>query len=190
MTCWKWTVLILIAIFIIFVLPFIIYFVVVKPKNPTFTIDHASVNDFNLTSDGHLTAFFGIGIRANNPNHKMKLKYRHIRVSIFKDKQNLATDSFPGFTQRKHNVTVVRVQPVSLNVSLKKGPKFDFGVESGMGYVIFDVFMTSTLNAANLEVDCKGIMVNFTADNNNNNSNNGQNFQSSRGCSVLVYSDD
>ena len=93
MAIWKWTILIFFTFIIVCITPFIIYYIVMKPKNPTFTVNSALVNDWNLTSDGQLSAFFNIGLRAHNPNHKLKLTYGDIRVSIFKDKQYLVTDS-------------------------------------------------------------------------------------------------
>jgi len=74
---------------------------------------------------------------------------------------------------------------VALDLSLKKGPFFDFGIENGLGYLDFDVFMTAYLNGDNLEVDCKHVMVNVSASTVGNDT---QKFQS-RSCSVKIYSD-
>ncbi|KAK9690058.1 hypothetical protein RND81_09G101600 [Saponaria officinalis] len=151
----------LLIIFAIGGIPLIVYYAQ-NPKDPTFTLEHASVSGFNLTSDGHLTSFFDIIIKANNPNHKMKLGYSGIRVSIFKDKQDLAQDALYNFIQPKKNVTLLRSNPVALNVSLGKAPGFNLGFESGVGYVDFDVFMTAILDGDNLEVNCKHAIVNLT----------------------------
>lgn len=155
----------LIFMFIVVGLPVIIIHAVAKHRGGslTFTLEHASVTGFNLTSDGHLTSFFDVSIQANHTNFKKKLKYSGIRVSIFKNKQNLAENSLDKFTQRKWNVTMLRSESVALSVRLKQSPEFDLRFESGLGYIDFDVFMTATLNGDNLEVNCKHAIVNITA---------------------------
>lgn len=180
----------LVFLFIVIGIPILIYNAVVKPKDPTFTLDHASVTGFNMTSDGHLTSFFDVVIRANNPNHKLKLKYTRVRVSIFKNKQKLAEDVLVKFTQRKRNVTMVRSEAVALNLRLKESPRFDFQFESGVGYLDFDVFMTAMLNGNNLEVNCRHAIVNITASPLVAASSPLANHFRSLRCSVLIYNND
>uniref|UniRef100_A0A803N6I1 Flavin-containing monooxygenase n=1 Tax=Chenopodium quinoa TaxID=63459 RepID=A0A803N6I1_CHEQI len=145
------TIVTLILLFIVIGIPIIIYEAVVKPKDPKFTLEHASITGFNLSSDGHLTSFFDVIIKANNPNHKLKLKYTSVRISIFKNKQKLGEDALDNFTQRKKNVTMLRSEAVALNVKLKESSRFDFRFESGNGYLDFDVFLTASLNGNSLE---------------------------------------
>ncbi|KAK9690059.1 hypothetical protein RND81_09G101700 [Saponaria officinalis] len=193
LSCIICTIVILIIMFASIGIPIIVYYAQ-NPKDPTFTLEHASVHGFNLTSDGHFTSYFDIVIKANNPNHKMKLDYSGVRVSIYKDKQNLAEDALDDFAQRKRNVTVLRAEPIALSVSLEKGPLFNLGLESGIGYIIFDVFMTSGLNGDNLEVNCDYVMVNVTnlvasSPSSSSVDNSKENF-SSINCGVYIYSDD
>ncbi|XP_021733033.1 NDR1/HIN1-like protein 13 [Chenopodium quinoa] len=186
------TIVTLILLFIVIGMPIIIYEAVVKPKDPKFTLEHASITGFKLSSDGHFTSFFNVIIKANNPNHKLKLKYTSVRVSIFKNKQKLAEDALDNFSQRKKNVTMLRSEAVALNVKLKESSTFDFRFESGIGYLDFDVFMTASLNGNSLEVNCKHAIVNSNSPritNNSNSNNNRDNFRSV-GCSVLIYNDD
>ncbi|CAO2814586.1 unnamed protein product [Amaranthus hypochondriacus] len=187
--CLTWCIGGLIIMFILVGLPIIIYYAVVQPKNPTFTLDHASVTKFNLTSDNHLTAFFDLVIRANNPNHKMKLKYSRVRVNIFKNKQRLAEDALDKFSQRKRNVTLLRSEVVALDVKLKESPGSNIRFETESGYINFDVFMTANLNSNNLEVNCKHAIVNISAPTGNSNNKLNDNFRSI-GCSVRVYNND
>ncbi|XP_021729839.1 NDR1/HIN1-like protein 13 [Chenopodium quinoa] len=187
------TIVTLILLFIVIGIPIIIYEAVVKPKDPKFTLEHASITGFNLSSDGHLTSFFDVIIKANNPNHKLKLKYTSVRISIFKNKQKLGEDALDNFTQRKKNVTMLRSEAVALNVKLKESSRFDFRFESGNGYLDFDVFLTASLNGNSLEVNCKHAIVNVASpritNNSNSGNNNGGNFRRV-GCSVLIYNDD
>ncbi|KAL9224764.1 hypothetical protein vseg_000773 [Gypsophila vaccaria] len=197
LSCITCTIVTLIIMFSAIGIPIIVYYAQ-NPKNPTFTLEHASVNAFNLTSGGHLTSFFDIVIKANNPNRKMKLHYSGIRVSIYKDKQNLAQDALDEFTQHTTNVTVLRAEPIALNVSLNKGPLFDLRLESGIGYIVFDVFMTSTLNNDNLEVYCDNVVVNVTTSDDTNlvasspsfGSNDARQKFASKACGAYIYSDD
>ncbi|KAK9690060.1 hypothetical protein RND81_09G101800 [Saponaria officinalis] len=163
------------------------------PKDTTFTLEHASVHGFNLTSDGHLISFFDIVVKVNNPSHKIKLDYSAIRVSIFRDKQNLAEDYLGDFVQPKRNVTVLRAEPIALNVS--KGPLFNLGLESSIGYIVFDVVITSFLNEWKLEVICEHVILNVTTSDYNlvgsspssSSSNNFKENFSSIDCGVRVY---
>ncbi|XP_074293255.1 uncharacterized protein At1g08160-like [Silene latifolia] len=194
LSCIVCTFAYLIILFAIVGIPLIVYYAQ-DPKDPTFTLEHASVNGFNLTSDGHLTSFFNIVLKANNPSRKMKLKYSKVRVSIYKDKQILAKDALDDFAQRKHAVTMLRPEPVALDLSLDKGPRFNLELESGMGYISFGVFMTSDLNGDNLEVTCSPVFLNITISNSLVASspadavNTSHKFQS-MDCNVYVYSDD
>ncbi|XP_074266510.1 uncharacterized protein At1g08160-like [Silene latifolia] len=147
-----------------FVIPLIVYYAQ-DTKDPTFTLEHASVNGFNLSSDGHLTSFFDVVLKANNPSRRLKLKYSGVRVSIYKDEQILAEDALDDFAQRKRTMTVLKSAPVALSLSLDKGPRFNLELESGMGYIHFDVLLTSDLNQNNLAVTCSDVVLNITISN-------------------------
>ncbi|CAN0916509.1 Uncharacterized protein At1g08160 [Linum grandiflorum] len=96
---------------------FLITWLAVKPKNVVFTIDDASIRNFNLKND-HVTGSFYFDIRARNRNKHMKVYYDAVEVSTAFDGQSIAFAKLAPFRQPKRNVTVLETRLDSRDVAL------------------------------------------------------------------------
>lgn len=108
--CW---ILGLLAIFLIVVaIAAGIFYLVVKPKSPNYSIDAITISGLNLTAAATASALtfspeFDVTVRADNPNDKIGIYYRKdSSVEIYYEAVSLCNGILPVFYQPTNNVTV------------------------------------------------------------------------------------
>ncbi|KAJ7981077.1 Late embryogenesis abundant protein [Quillaja saponaria] len=72
--------IIVLAVIILVGIAVLIIWLVVKPKHLDYTIEDASIQNFNLTNANHLYANFYFAIRAHNPNSRVSVYYDKVEV--------------------------------------------------------------------------------------------------------------
>ncbi|ERN16142.1 NDR1/HIN1-like protein 10 [Amborella trichopoda] len=95
-----------IAVIIIFGLVSLIFWLVLRPKVPEYTVQSASISQFNL-SDSKLTANWNVTLNSFNGNKKMGIYYDEIRVSLYYGSELLSQTGLPPFYQETKNSTVL-----------------------------------------------------------------------------------
>ncbi|KAF3953111.1 hypothetical protein ACB098_08G087600 [Castanea mollissima] len=90
-----------------------IFYLVVKPRSPNYSIDAVSISGVNLTaaSSASLTVSpeFDVTVRADNPNKKIGIYYQpKSSVGIYYDDVSLCNGAVPSFYQPSNNVTVFK----------------------------------------------------------------------------------
>ncbi|KAJ4972033.1 hypothetical protein NE237_005132 [Protea cynaroides] len=105
-----------------------IFFIVVHPKTPNYSVENLSIEGFNLTTTQTLYPEFDVSVKANNPNKKIGFYYESgSSVTISHSNVELSNGSLPVFYQPIKNVTVFKVKltgsltlPTALSSTLKE----------------------------------------------------------------------
>ncbi|XP_074293249.1 uncharacterized protein At1g08160-like [Silene latifolia] len=112
-----------------------------KVRTPSFSINQASISDYNLTSDNRLNATFMLVVKSHNHDPKYTIKYNSIMVAIFHDTYTLAYVTNVGpWIQHHGEDFVFTSQPVARNFTiLDSAVAADLRNETNEGQLKFDV---------------------------------------------------
>ncbi|CAL1366965.1 unnamed protein product [Linum trigynum] len=116
----------------------LIAWLIVKPKRLVYTIEDASIRNFNIQND-HLNSSFRFDFRAYNPNKRMSVYYDAVEVSTAFDGQTVAFNTLPPFHQPKRNVTVLEARLEARDVALSKSLSKDVRAQRADGQVKVNV---------------------------------------------------
>lgn len=116
--CLCWSLGVLALILALVAVSAAIFYLVVKPRSPNYSIDAVSISGVNLTaaaasaaSSASLTVSpeFDVTVRADNPNKKIGIYYEpKSSVGIYYDGVSLCNGAVPSFYQPSNNVTVFK----------------------------------------------------------------------------------
>jgi len=120
---------------------FLITWLETKPKKLRYTVENASVQNFNLTNDNHMSATFQFTIQSHNPNHRISVYYSSVEIFVkFKD-QTLAFDTVEPFHQPRMNVKQIDETLIAENVAVSKSNSKDLRSQNSLGKIEFEVFV-------------------------------------------------
>ncbi|KAG7603135.1 putative Late embryogenesis abundant protein, LEA_2 subgroup [Arabidopsis thaliana] len=120
---------------------FLITWLETKPKKLRYTVENASVQNFNLTNDNHMSATFQFTIQSHNPNHRISVYYSSVEIFVkFKD-QTLAFDTVEPFHQPRMNVKQIDETLIAENVAVSKSNGKDLRSQNSLGKIEFEVFV-------------------------------------------------
>ncbi|WCJ41630.1 Late embryogenesis abundant (LEA) hydroxyproline-rich glycoprotein family [Euphorbia peplus] len=134
----------ILSLIVLIGLAILIAWLIIRPKQITYSIDTGSVSNFNLHNN-HLNASFDFLIRAHNPNRRISIYYDSIDVSVSYDDQTIAFNTLEPFYQPRHNVTQVEAKVEARNVALSSGLAKDLSVEKSSGRVEIDVLIKARI---------------------------------------------
>ncbi|XP_010454565.1 PREDICTED: uncharacterized protein At1g08160-like [Camelina sativa] len=133
--------LVILTLIFIAAVGFLITWFVTKPKKLHYTLENASVQNFNLTNDNHMSATFIFTIQSHNPNHRISVYYSSVEIFVkFKD-QTLAFDTMEPFHQPRMNVKQIDDTLVAQNVAVTKSNGKDLRAQMSSGKIDFEVFV-------------------------------------------------
>ncbi|CAN8301035.1 unnamed protein product [Cochlearia groenlandica] len=135
----------LVILTLIFILAtgFLITWLVNKPKKLHYTIQNASVQNFNLTdnNDNHMSATFKFTIQSQNPNHKISVYYDSVEIFVKFNDQTLAFDTVEPFHQPGKSVTKIDETLSVQNVAVSKSNVKDLRGQSLLGKIEVKVYV-------------------------------------------------
>ncbi|XP_002976870.2 NDR1/HIN1-like protein 6 [Selaginella moellendorffii] len=86
----------------------LVIWLVLRPKAPKYTVQDVRINALNVTSGSRsVDTDIVLGIRAENPNKRITIKYGGIHTRVFFLGTQIGAGSIAPFTQPRRNVTVV-----------------------------------------------------------------------------------
>nr|XP_043630725.1 NDR1/HIN1-like protein 6 [Erigeron canadensis] len=103
---------------ILFGLTTLIIFLVVKPKNPEFDTNHASLNVIYFDSPGNFNGDFTFLANFSNPNRKLHVRFEYAVLQLYFDNNLIANQSIKPFSQRQKETGVVKIHFISSLVYL------------------------------------------------------------------------
>ncbi|KAM0029448.1 putative Late embryogenesis abundant protein, LEA_2 subgroup [Helianthus debilis subsp. tardiflorus] len=103
---------------ILFGITTLIIFLVVKPKNPVFDTNHASLNVVYFDSPGNYNGDFTFIANFTNPNRKLNVRFEYAAVELCFANSVIANQSIRPFSQRQRETGVVKLHFVSSLVPL------------------------------------------------------------------------
>ncbi|XP_058109094.1 NDR1/HIN1-like protein 10 [Magnolia sinica] len=109
-----------IAVFIIIGAIIFIFWLVLRPRLPEFTVRSVSVSRFNISSS-QLTANWDISLSALNTNTKMAIYYDRVEASVFYGSDLLSETTLAPFYQGKRNLTTVRATLAAVSEYVRDG---------------------------------------------------------------------
>lgn len=108
--CLAWILGVLISLVLAAAIAAGIFYLVVRPKIPKYSVDGLSIKGINLTSvqtNPTLYPEFNVTVRAENPNKKIGIYYeKGSSVTVFYSDIDLCNGALPVFYQGRKNVTV------------------------------------------------------------------------------------
>ncbi|PHU13941.1 hypothetical protein BC332_15146, partial [Capsicum chinense] len=101
----KCIALILLTIIVIVGITILIIWLSVKPRRPIYTIENASLHNYNMTKNDHLYGNFNFTLKAYNPNSRVSIYYDSIEVKLYYNSEQIAFNNAQPFFQPRRNVT-------------------------------------------------------------------------------------
>ncbi|CAF2116229.1 unnamed protein product [Brassica oleracea var. botrytis] len=153
-------------------LAILITYLTLRPKTLVYTVEAASVQDFAIAKDDHISAKFNYVIKSYNPEKHVSVRYHSMRISTAHHNQSVAHKEISAFKQRPKNETRIETQLVSHNVALSKFNAKDLRAETTKGVIEMEVYITARVSyktwifrsrRRTLKGVCTPIMINVTA---------------------------
>ncbi|KAL5757485.1 hypothetical protein ACOSP7_020096 [Xanthoceras sorbifolium] len=108
-SCCIWTTITVLLIVLLVAAAGVVLYFIYRPHRPTFSVSSLKVATLNLTSSSTLVAAINLNVTAKNPNKKVVYYYDPIAVSVTTDDDiAVGDDSFPAFTHRTKNTTLLK----------------------------------------------------------------------------------
>ncbi|XP_028808161.1 uncharacterized protein At1g08160-like [Neltuma alba] len=161
----------ILALIILLGLAVLITWLVLKPKGLVYTVENASIHNFNLTDANHLYANFDLTIRSYNPNHRVSFYYDSVEISVKYEDQTLATNRVQPFFQPHKNVTRLQARLTSQTVALYGSVPKDLRQERRSGDIELDVLMKARIRFKvglwksedrTMRIFCSPVLVHFS----------------------------
>ncbi|KAJ4910947.1 Late embryogenesis abundant (LEA) hydroxyproline-rich glycoprotein family [Raphanus sativus] len=136
-----YVILVILTLIFIVAVGFLITWLVTKPKKLHYSLENASVQNFKLTDDNHMSATFKFTIQSRNPNHRISVYYNSVEIFVkFKD-QTLAFDTMEPFHQPRMNVTQIDDTLVAQNVAVSRSSSYDLRAQHSLGKIELEVYV-------------------------------------------------
>ncbi|KAJ4800174.1 hypothetical protein LUZ62_051420 [Rhynchospora pubera] len=103
----------LLFLIIIVGLIILIFWLIVRPTSIDYTVEHAAIQNFNISSANELDAAFNLTLRAINPNRRVSVYYDDVKISIWYDNQMIALTKASPFFQPHRNITRLDIKAVT-----------------------------------------------------------------------------
>ncbi|XP_045814398.1 uncharacterized protein At1g08160-like [Trifolium pratense] len=167
----RYIAIIILALIILVGIAVLISWLVLKPKHLQYSVEDASIHNFNLTDANHLNAKFDFTIRAKNPNSKVSIYYDSIEVSVSYEDQTLATNTIQPYFQPHKNVTRLHVGLTAQTAALYGSVPKDIKIERSSGDIQLDVFVRARIRFKVgvwkskhrvIKIFCSPVLVNFS----------------------------
>lgn len=161
----------ILALILLAAIVVLITWLVLKPKHLVYTIENASIENFNLTDANHLYSNFDFTIRTYNPNSRVSIYYDSLEVSVGYEDQTLATNGVQPFLQHHRNVTRLKVRLTSQTVALYGSVPKDLRLEKRSGDIELDVSIKARIRFKvgrwkskdrNMRIFCSPVLVHFS----------------------------
>ncbi|GAA0148580.1 hypothetical protein LIER_07981 [Lithospermum erythrorhizon] len=133
----------IIAIILLFLivlagLAILIAWLTIRPKRLVYSIENASIRNYNLTN-GHLKSDFMFTIRAYNPNSRVSIYYDKIEAKAYYDEEMIGFNSIQPFYQRTRNVTHMGLNLSAKDVALSEVATRDLRMERVRGRIDLEI---------------------------------------------------
>ena len=140
--CLCWSLGILTFLLVLIAVTAAIFYLVVKPEAPNYTVDSIAISGFNTStsssSSSSLTVSpeFDVAVRADNPNDKIGIDYqKDSSVEIYYTDVSLCNGVLPEFYQPSNNVTVFKTALKGSGVVLSSSVKNSLVAAQSQGRV-------------------------------------------------------
>ncbi|CAA7033735.1 unnamed protein product [Microthlaspi erraticum] len=166
------TIIALVLLGLLVGLAVLITYLTLRPKRLVYTVEAASVQDFSIAKDDHISAKFNYVIKSYNPEKHVSVRYHSMRISTTHHNQSVAHKEISAFKQRPRNETRIETQLVSHNVALSKFNAKDLRAEQSKGTIEMEVYITARVSyktwifrsrRRTLKAVCTPVMINVTS---------------------------
>lgn len=131
--CLAWICALLAAFLIVCAIALLVFYLLVQPKVPQYSIDGLSIPRFNVTDlplnpatkasaadKPYLTSDIQLTINMQNPNKKIGIFYNDVQVYVVYQGVTISKGSIPSFYQGHKNTTTLRLDLQGNDVALKE----------------------------------------------------------------------
>lgn len=106
--CFLWSTLFILAIIFLAAIVGGIFYVIYRPRRPSFSVTTLRLAAFNISTSGQLTSRLDITVSARNPNKKMAYLYDPVDISVTSSGASIGDGSFPAFDSVAKNTTTLK----------------------------------------------------------------------------------
>ena len=130
--CCVWFTFIFIAIILLAAIAGGVFYLLYRPRLPSFSVSSLQFSTLNVTADNSLTSRLDITVTAINPNKKVVFSYDDISISASTGWIGLGDGSFPGFVHEAKNTTVLKITAASSAQKLDSAAAADLKKKSAL----------------------------------------------------------
>ncbi|KAJ8470953.1 hypothetical protein OPV22_025296 [Ensete ventricosum] len=106
-SCCLWLTLIIVAFVFLAAIAAGVFYVIYRPRRPTFEVDGLRLSAFNVSGADQLTSRLELNLTAFNPNRNIVYLYDAASISVFSGGVDVGDGSFPAFIQEAKNATLL-----------------------------------------------------------------------------------
>ncbi|XP_076907138.1 uncharacterized protein At1g08160-like [Bidens hawaiensis] len=164
--------IVLLALIVLVGLTILIIWLTIKPKKLVYSIDDASINNYNMSNTNHLNATYNFILRAYNPNKKVSIYHDKVDIAVLYDDETISRGTIHPFHQPKRNATRFKLNLASHDMSLPDVVARDLKTERSSGQVEMAVNLKARIRFKvggwksrhyHMKVSCAPIMVHFSS---------------------------
>ncbi|XAR60047.1 hypothetical protein NMG60_11033278 [Bertholletia excelsa] len=164
--------IVLLTLIVLVAVAVLVIWLAIRPKRLVYTVEHGSIQGFNLTGDNHLNATFNFALRSYNPNTRVSIYYDKIEAWVSYNDLDLAFTSVDPFYQPRRNVTHLELKLVAQQSAMYGAVAKDLRMEKAAGEVEVDVRLKARVrlkagawksNHRTLKVECSPVRVPFSS---------------------------
>lgn len=135
--CLAWSFCVLILLLVIIVIAGAVFYLVVRPKTPKYSVESIAIKGFNLKNQNlTISPEFDVTVRADNPNKKIGIYYeRGSDVTVSYTGVQLCNGALPAFYQGSRNVTIFQTVLIGSEIHLSSALHTALVAEQNQGQV-------------------------------------------------------
>lgn len=140
----RFVALFIVALIVLVGLAVLIIWLTIRPKRLSYTVESASVHNFDMT-DTQLNASFSFGVRAYNPNKRVSVYYDSITATVGFGDQDLAFGVLNPFYQPHKNEQWLNINLNAQNFLLHDSVSKDLALEKAAGEMDLDLWIKARI---------------------------------------------
>ncbi|KAL6553351.1 hypothetical protein OROGR_007193 [Orobanche gracilis] len=117
----------------------VVIFVAIKPRNPVFDTQAASLSVIYFDSPEFLNSELTFLANFSNPNKKLEVRFDYVYIELYFSKILIATQALQPFVQRPGEARLVSVRLLSSLVVLPPNVAFELQKQESRNRVVYDI---------------------------------------------------
>uniref|UniRef100_A0A0C9RFU3 TSA: Wollemia nobilis Ref_Wollemi_Transcript_29510_1090 transcribed RNA sequence n=1 Tax=Wollemia nobilis TaxID=56998 RepID=A0A0C9RFU3_9CONI len=137
--CCLWFTIVVVTLIVLVGIAALVLWILYRPQEPKFSVGALQISQLNVTKNTRLTSEVNLQLNARNPNKKVTFFYDEFSVKISSGDVDLAVGSVPGFFHGKKNITLVKADLKTKDLTIASSDAKKLKSAQSKGKISLDV---------------------------------------------------